>query len=323
MRFAATLPLLPALLYAQSTARLTPDQLIDAGRFVEAKGTVHALLSKNSRDPNAVFLMGRLARAEEDAAGAVAWFEKAVQLDERNARYHTWLGNALGDERYFSSTSKLRQPFLARRVKSELERAVELDPAEIDAREGLVGFYMNAPRLLGGSMVKARGQAVEIGKLDPVRGHLQFARIAERSKDTSTAEVEYKAAIAAAPARTQAYYELGTYYRGRGEWMNAFEVYERLMILQPAELTVHLTWAGTSAQSGKNLERGEREVKLFLASAPAEAPIANVSNAHWRLGQIYEQTGRRELAANEYLLAIAMNNKSNAKRSLEALRKSQ
>jgi Tfp pilus assembly protein PilF len=46
-----------------------------------------------------------------------------------------------------------------------------------------------------------------------------------------------------------------------------------------------------------------------------------VSNAHWRLGQIYEKTSRRDLAKAEYNEALKMNPQNrNAKKSLEDLK---
>jgi tetratricopeptide (TPR) repeat protein len=265
-----------------------------------------------------MFLMGRLVYARGNSGDAVDWFEKALEQDGNNATYHTWLGNALGDEA--QKANKLRQPFLARRVKTEFERAVELDPKLIDAREGLVAFYSQAPGIMGGSMAKAREQAAEIVKLNPIRGRLQFARVAEREKDVVTAEREYKALTSDFPDSTTGYYALGNFYRTQSRWDEAFATFEQLMKMKPDEMSVHLTWAGTAAQSGKNLERGEREVKYYLENAK-DAPPANLSNAHWRLGQIYEKSSRKELAAAEYNAALKINPQNqNAKKALEGLK---
>src|SRR6185503_1595694 len=144
--------------------------LIDQRKLDEARPQVQAMLAKDKNDANAMFLMGRIFEAEGKSGDAVDWYEKAVKRDETNARYHLGLGNALGTEA--QNASKFRQPFLARRVKSEFERAVALDPKMIDAREGLVGFYSQAPGFMGGDMDKAKAQAVEIGKMDKLRGHL-------------------------------------------------------------------------------------------------------------------------------------------------------
>ena len=246
MRRAALFFALPLVLRAQAPLPpLTPEQLINARRFDEARVLIDPMFAKDKNDARAMFLMGRLVYAQGNSGAAVDWFEKAVKRQDTNATYHTWLGNALGDEA--QKASKLRQPFLARRVKSEFERAVELDPKLVDAREGLVGFYSVAPGIMGGSMEKAREQATAIAKLNPIRGHLQLGRVAEREKDVATAEREYQALISAYPDSVVGYYALGNFYRTQSRWDDAFTTFERLMKMKPDEVPVHLTWAGTAA----------------------------------------------------------------------------
>lgn len=319
MRLAVFLLAIPFAISAQAPLLpSSPEQLIDARRFDEAKVAIQALLARDNNDPNALFYMGRLEYAQGNSGRAVDWFEKAVRRNDNSALYHTWLGNALGDEA--QRANKLRQPFLARRVKSEYERAVALDPTSIDAREGLVSFYSIAPGFMGGSMDRAREQANEIVKLNPIRGSFQLARVAERSKDLAAAEAAYKSVITVAPDSAIGYYGLSGFYRNQSRWAEAFATYDQLMKLKPDEMPVHLTWAGTAAQSGTNLERGEREAKFYLEQAK-DAPQANMSNAHWRLGQIYEKTWRRDLAKAEYAEALKLNPRNqNAKRSLESVK---
>src|SRR5439155_24492513 len=195
----------------------------------------------------------------------------------------------------------------ARRVKREFERAVELDVTLIAPREGLVTFYSVAPGIMGGSMDKAREQANEILKLNPLRGHWQLAQLAERQKDTVAAEHEYKTAVSAAPDSAAGYYQLANYYRRLRRWDDARSTYEHLMATMPSEVTAHLGWGAVAVLSGKDLERAEREIKLYLANLPADAATANVSGAHYRLGQIYEKSGRKEPARTEYNEAIKAN----------------
>jgi tetratricopeptide (TPR) repeat protein len=68
---------------------------------------------------------------------------------------------------------------------------------------------------------------------------------------------------------------------------------------KPDEMPVHLIWAATAALSAKNLERGEREAKFYLANAKDAMP-GNLVAVHWRRGQIYAATGRKESARAEY-----------------------
>jgi tetratricopeptide (TPR) repeat protein len=312
------IPLVLAAQAPQPQPALSGEQLFESRRYDEAKAAFQAQLARNRNDTKALYYMGRIEYAQGNSGKAVDWFEKAVKRDERSSEIHTWLGNALGDEA--QKASKFRQPFLARRVKSEYERAVELDPKSIDAREGLVGFYSIAPGFMGGDMEKARAQAAEIAKLNPIRGHLQTGRVAERAKDSVTAEREYNALIASYPDSVIGYNALAVYYRAHSRWDDSFATHERLMAKRPDDLPVHLSWAGTSAMSGKNLERGEREAKFYLANAK-DAPQSSLSSAHWRLGMIYEKTARKEMARAEYKEAIRLwPSNQNAKRSLEALK---
>ena len=321
MRRIALLSLLPAILFAQATQPITQpavESLINERKLDEARPQIQAMLAKDKNDANAMFLMGRLLQAEGKNGDAVDWFEKAVDRDDKNSRYHLFLGNAIGEEA--QNASKLRQPFMARRIKKEFERAVELDPKSVDARSGLVGFYSQAPGIMGGDMDKAKAQATEIGKLDVVQGHLQMARVLLRTKDSAGAEREYKAIITDKPDTSLGYFLLAGYYRGAGRFDESFALYETVMKAHPTEPAAHLGWGGTSAQSGKNLERGEREIKQYIASAKDPGNV-NLSNAHWRLGMVYEKTNRKDLARTEYNEALKIWPQSqNAKRSLDALK---
>ena len=123
-------------------------------------------------------------------------------------------------------TNKLKLPFLARRIKSEFDKAAQLDPTSIDARHGLIEFYSQAPGVMGGSMDKAKEQAREIIKLNAWRGHYEMARLLERDKDIAGAEKDYIAAVAAAPDSTPPYLYLGSFYRRQKRWDDALKTYE-------------------------------------------------------------------------------------------------
>ena len=310
---------LPAQTPASSSAAPTIEQLIANRRFDEAKPAIDAMLARNPKDPAAQYLMGRLLHAQGNSGAAVDWFEKAVQREDDNATYHLWLGNALGDEA--QKASKLRQPFLARRVKNEFERAVALDPRSVLARQGLVDFYSIAPGIMGGDMDKARQQAAELLALSPMRGHYALARIAERQKDTVTAEREIRAAVAAQPDSTFGYANLAAFYRRHNRWDDAFAAWDALITARPDLAVAHANWGIYSAISGRYYERGERELRHYLDNLPPDALPATISTTRFRLGQIYEKTGRAEQARAEYTEALKANPRNeDAKKALDALK---
>src|SRR4029079_10190051 len=103
-------------------------------------------------------------------------------------------------------------PFIIRRFKAANERALTLDPTLVDARRNLVMFYAMAPGFMGGEMNRAKQQAAEIMKLNPMRGHTANGVIAERAGDKLTAEKEFLAAIAIAPDSVGAYQSTALFY---------------------------------------------------------------------------------------------------------------
>ena len=295
--------------------KLATDQKYD-----EARAEVQALLKKNGSDDAAMHCMGRIYAAMDKAGESAEWFEKAIRANDKVSAHHLWLGNALGSQA--QRANKLKQPFLAKRVKTEFQRAVDLDPASIDARRGLIQFYSQAPGVMGGSMEKAKEQAREIGKLNQMRGHFEMASLLEnKDKDIPGTEREYAAALSAAPDSNVAYNTLASFYRRQKRYGEAIAVYERLLKAKPDAINARLNIGFNVAMSGQNLERGEREVKDWLANPPANAPAANTGFAHYVLGMIYDRQGKKDDARAEYQKAIALDPKNaDAKKALAALK---
>jgi tetratricopeptide (TPR) repeat protein len=315
MRASILLLLASAALSAQ-----TPEKLFQERKFDEARSAASAQLAANKNDATAMYWMGRVARAENKTDEAIGWFEKAVKADDKSALYHFWLGSAVGNAA--QNASKLRQPFLARRTKAEFERAVALDPTMIDARQGLADFYQMAPGFMGGSNEKAREQVNEIRKLNSYSGHFAGARYADRDQDLNAAAKEWEAAIALAPDSLQPYFNLAGVYRRQSKWQEAFATYERITRQFPNDVIAHLGWGATAVLSNTQLERGEKELKYFLAHATVEkAGTANMAGAHFRLGQLYEKTNRPPEAKASYSEALKLNPQhADAKKALNNLK---
>ena len=321
LRIALACPLGSILGVENSQAQCPPpvQRLISDRNFDAARTEVQPLLKANPADDVALECMGFTYMQENKSGPAVDWFEKAVKANDNSAQHHLWLGNALGNEA--QKANKLRQPFLARRCKTEFEKAVALDPSLVDARVSLIQFYTLAPSIMGGSGEKADAQVKEIAKLNPMRAHMEAAWIAQQRKDSVTNEHELQAAIAAGPDSLAPYLQLGGWYVQRSRWDDAFAIFEKLLQAKPDEPMAHFQYGRTAAISGKNLERGERELKFWLANMPASAPIPTQSGAHYRLGMIYEQSGKKDAARAEYQTAVSINSgNEDAKKALARLK---
>lgn len=290
----------------------------EAGEFPRARAEFAAILKQNERDAAALAWMGRIAMRQENSKEAVDWLEKAIAVNDRVSDYHLWLGNALGDQAI--NASKFRQPFLARRVKTEFERAVSLDARNVQARWGLVQFYTMAPGFMGGGIDKARQQVAALAPVSALQAHLASAFIATHQKDTATVQREYEAAIATAPDSAVGYYSLGALFQRTERWSDAFMTYERLLKRIPGDRGALFQVARTAALSGRNLERGEQTIRLWLADL-GDSPTVSIAGAHHRLGQILQHQGKRDAARTEFEQAIRVNPKNDdARKALNALK---
>jgi tetratricopeptide (TPR) repeat protein len=293
-------------------------KLISAHKYDEARAETQALVAKNASDDVALHCIGYIALAQDKSGEAVDWLEKAVKANDQSAVHHLELGNALGTEA--QKANKLRQPFLARRVKTEFELAVARDPKLVDAHDGLMEFYLQAPGVMGGSLEKAKEQAHIIATLDAYSGHAAMASIARHEKDVAGEQTALEAALAAAPDTINAWYQLAVFYQNQQKWPEAFALLERMFKERPGELVSHFYYGRAAAISGENLDRGARELKQWLSTAAASAPQTTQSAGHWRLGMIFEKHAKKDSARAEYEVAVSLNPKSDAKKMLDALR---
>jgi tetratricopeptide (TPR) repeat protein len=262
----------------------------------------------------------RLMRANEPAK-AEAQFERAVKADERNAVYHLWLGNAVGQQA--QSANPLRQGLMARRIRAEWERAIELDPSLLDARDALISFYLQAPGFMGGSVAKAREQQREIANRDAFRGHLAAAGIAAFEKDTSAVERAYRAAIAAAPDSVRAVIGLAQRQQSWGRIGPAFATLDGGLARHPRDIALRSQVGRLAAITGQHLPRAEQVLRSLLAEPEWELGNSRPSRAavHFRLGMVLEKTGDRAGARTEYERAVALDPQlTAAKDALKALR---
>lgn len=262
----------------------------------------------------------RLMRLNK-ADAAEKQFERAVAADANNGTYHLWLGNAVGQQTTTAST--LRQPFMARRVKAEFERAVALDPELIDAREGLIQFYLRAPSFMGGSETKAREQQREIAKRNAFRGHLAAADVAWAGKDTAGTERAIRAAIAIAPDSVRTVITLAQRQASWGRPTAAFATLDEFLARHPGDIAVRFQIGRLAAVSGQQLGRGEKLLRELIAEPEWAGSNVRPSRAavHYRLGVVLEKAGKKPDAKASYERAIALDPQFKpAKDALAALR---
>jgi tetratricopeptide (TPR) repeat protein len=280
----------------------SPTDLLAAGRVDDAIQTLKQQISLSPPDAEANNLLCRAYFMLEEWDHGISACERAVNLAPQNSLYHLWLGRTYGeraDHAGFMSAAGL-----AKKVRTEFERAVDLDPKSWQARTDLAEFYLEAPGIVGGGKDKARGQAGVLASLNPAMAHYINGRIAEKNKDTATAEREYRSAIEASHGGAHAWLNLALFYRHQNR-LDEMEPALRTMESSPLDRPESLMDGGSILlRTARNYSLGIELVRKYLSGPTVEEGPA--FKAHYILGQLLEKQGDRSAAAQEYQAALAL-----------------
>src|ERR1700742_5114908 len=105
------------------------------GKADEAISLLGSSLTANPEDAEAHNLLCRVYYQEERWDDAIRECEIAVRLKPMDGSYHLWLGRAYGEKA--DSIHSIKAYGLAKKVRDEFERAVQLDGANVDALSDL------------------------------------------------------------------------------------------------------------------------------------------------------------------------------------------
>jgi len=270
-----------------------------------------------AEDATALFAQGRDLMRRDQFAAAVPLFEKCVAAEPANSKFHQWLARALGLQ---AARDGIMSSVLAlRKVKAELEKAISLDPRNLEARQDLAIMYRALPGIIGGSKAKAAEQVAIIRKDDP-------ALAAQLEGDFLAADNKYNEALAAygesarLNARPIIYVRMALIHHQKKEWDKAFAALERSLALD-ANYPLALYQIGrTAAFSGQQLDRGEKCLRTYIAM-PVRQNLEDpaIPSAHVRLGNILEKKGNPGEARAEYEAALKID--PTHKQAREALSK--
>ena len=283
-------------------ADIDPAALLKAGKADQA---IHALNQDIARAPNdsrAYHLLSRVYFQLELWDDSMHMAEKALALDPQNSSYHLWLGRAMGRK------AEQANPFaafgLARKVKTEFERAVALDANNLPARADLSEYYLETPGFLGGDKNKARQQADYVAGHDRALASYIYARVQEK-QGNSGAEAEYKKAIAASNRPARYWVELAYFYRRTGR-LNEMEDAIRHAVAtvqqgEPSEFDA----AALLLHSGRDFA-GATQILRHYVSEEDPAEDGPAFRAHYLLGVLLEKQGKQKEATTEFQTALNM-----------------
>src|SRR3984893_3092959 len=284
-----------------SVADSAKDNLA-AGRIDEAITELNGRLSSSPGDAESSNLLCRAYFALEDWNRAESSCRKAASLDPDNSRFHLWLGRVYGEKA--DRANFLAAAGLAGKVRGEFERAVQLNPKDVDARLDLAEFYLAAPGIVGVRDRKRRQQAQFIATVNPAREHWVYARIAEQKKDAATAEREYHQYIDLSKGDGQAWLNLALFLRRQKRFDEMEQAIVKLSQSPSVKPDVLFEAAEMLYRTGRSYPFATELLHRYLAAGPVEA--APAFKAHYLLGMLLEKQGDKAGAEQEYRASLSL-----------------
>jgi len=238
---------------------------------------IDTLLSsaKDSAANNA--LIGKSYFMQGQYKSSSTYLEKAVAEDPANAEYYDWLGKAYG--RRAEHASFVTALPLAIRTRECFEKAVALDPANLEALGDLFEFYLEAPGVIGGGIAKAEAIAARIAQLSAAESHYVRARLAEKRKDIRESELEYRQAMEAAPHDVGRIIDLANFLSRQHRYQESDQLFDLARRIEPGSAKVIFARAADDIQTKRNLSEARTLLQQYAASphTPDDPPQSEVA----------------------------------------------
>jgi tetratricopeptide (TPR) repeat protein len=218
--------------------------------------------SPQRAEPAALALAGRCWYQLGDFKRAVDALEKAAAAAPRDSNYHLWLGRAYG--RRAETSNPLSAPGHAVKARSAFEKAVELDPANLEAMTDLFSYYLEAPGFLGGGLEKAEALALRIRARDEAEYHAALARLAERRKQPDIAERQLRAAVELAPRSAGRLIDLARHLARQGRHRESDQTFAKARKAEPSSKLVLYAQAETFIEGRRNLAEARALLEQYL-----------------------------------------------------------
>jgi Flp pilus assembly protein TadD len=215
-------------------------------------------------DPAVQELIGRNQYMLGEFKKASEALEKAFAADPGNSDYAMWLGRAYG--RRAETSSPFTAPGYASKTRQYFERAVSLNPRNLEAMNDLLEYYLEAPGFLGGGFDKASALVVRIGRADPVEGTWAQAKLAEKKKEFGAAEERLRRAAQLAPQQIGRVIDLARFLSRRGRYEEAEQSFQTAEKIAPNNPKLLYERAEAYIEAKRNLPIAKTLLQKYLSS---------------------------------------------------------
>jgi tetratricopeptide (TPR) repeat protein len=319
----------------QAPADTQPPQsiaaLLDAGHYRRAFAALNATPLPTDASAHDIaqhdYTESRIAQGLGHFELAYQLADKAALSEPQNAAFHVQVAAAAG--RLAQHAGLLKQLTYARRARKELDDAIALEPKRPDAVYGMMMFYEYAPSLIGGDKAAAKKLAEDLTTLDPARGYLAQATLAENRKDSASQADLLKKAVAADPdsyaahvalskfltrsdpvdtdaadeqaclallsdpSRVEAWQSLAELAVTAECWAEIDGLVQTAERFNPDDASAAYAAAVAMIAAGKNLDMAQALLTHYLEKLP-EGDAPTTGRAHYQLALLSEKRGQKQ-----------------------------
>lgn len=201
-----------------------------AGHYSTAQSLFEQQAKQDVNSPIVPLYLARIALSQERYDEAEDYIKEAssrlnneVDNATRGAVYF-WLGTIM--EQQAENSSIFSTMSYAKKSLTGYLQAVKLLPDNLQYREGLINFYLDAPGLLGGNTDKAIKQAQIVFSKNELFGYKMLANCYAKNGDTDLMLSTYSEAMASYPSDAELFLMRGSYWKGEREYEKAVADYK-------------------------------------------------------------------------------------------------
>ncbi|MET3116516.1 tetratricopeptide (TPR) repeat protein [Undibacterium sp. GrIS 1.8] len=270
-------------LVSQSAFANDYSPLFKAKKYDEVARVANAKLSVEPNNADALIAKAKLILIEGkesrlDEAAKLA--EQCINANPSNSDCQESLGEVLG-------TKAMRGGIMsaigyASKIRDAFQKAVELNPQNIEARSSLMEYYMQAPSIAGGGKGKAEKLITETVKINPAAGTLMQAKLDIADENFSKAEAAILSVNATnseqlSDMQADLLQSLGSNYAKQKKYADASRVFQESQRRFPDKQGGFYGMARNLQEQGKH-----KEAITFFEKALA---IDAQSYTYYRMGQ--------------------------------------
>lgn len=208
-------------------------EIFNKDNLKQAEEKFRALYAEDKNNAEVNYYLGAIAFQKDYFDEAINFLNKAIELNEQDYRAYEVLGQAYGLKA--QNAGMVKGMMVISKAKSSFQKAIELNPKALKAKEGLFMYYLFAPSVAGGDEKKALELIEEIKALNEAKGCVAKAIYYTKDKQIDQAEKEYRKAAELAPSDTDMQMKIGHFYLTKNETEKALEYFNRVIKLKPED----------------------------------------------------------------------------------------